>query len=238
MKPDRELVVETLMQEHQTAHQRVFNQVKLYESTNIRILMLMGVLLYFGISGFGLLDDRYLFHITNIVFLVIIPFIATASVAITAANLVKIMVLGLFLKSVEDKVNRVLETEAVHFGFAKGQVLDWERWRLEDGYANRRNMMSELTFSAILVVTFFLTSVLAVVLRLQFLFEAAPEYAVFPLVVSCLIGVLFIATAIVSIFLVVSKRREVMIRAGIVPSPDPVPVVPGAAPPEPDGSAG
>lgn len=162
------------MTEYQSTHQRVFHQVELYESTNIRILTLIGVLLYFGISNFGNVGDRYIHTMVNLLFVVVLPFIAVASVAFTGANLVKVMILGDFLKRIENRVNAVLKSEAKRHGFEKDQILSWEYWRVEHGYARGAKSLSQVTFSAFLVVAFIAASIAAVALRLGFILERNP----------------------------------------------------------------
>ena len=119
----RQVVVDALMVEYQNIHQRVLNQLELYETTNIRILALIGVLFCYGLTYFQETENAYFHMIANLVFIVVIPFVTIASVAFAAANLVKIMIWGDFLKTIENKVNTVLKPEARFFGFDRGQVL-------------------------------------------------------------------------------------------------------------------
>jgi len=90
--------------------------LELYETTNTRILALIGVLFYYGLTYFQEINDAYIHVIVNLVFIVVIPFIAVASVAFAAANLIKIMIWGDFLKTIENKVNTVLKPEARFLG--------------------------------------------------------------------------------------------------------------------------
>jgi len=80
------VIVDALMIEYQNIHQRVLNQLELYETTNTRILALIGVLFYYGLTYFQEINDAYIHVIVNLVFIVVIPFIAVASVAFAAAK--------------------------------------------------------------------------------------------------------------------------------------------------------
>lgn len=164
-----DLVCNTLMIEYQNIHQRVLDQIELYETTNTRILTLIGVLFYFGLTNFSNMSDAYTHVIVNLVHIVVIPFIAIASVAFAAAHLVKVMIWGDFLKTIENKVNVVLRPEARFYGFNRKQVLSWEYWRVAYGYAGRSNFSSAVTFSGFLVVAFILASIASVLFRLHFI---------------------------------------------------------------------
>lgn len=165
------VVVDALMIEYQNIHQRVLNQLELYETTNIRILALIGVLFYYGLTYFQETGNAYIHVIANLVFIVVIPFVTIASVAFAAANLVKIMIWGDFLKTIENKVNTVLKPEARFFEFDRGQVLSWEYWRVAHGYAGKSNFLSVVTFSGFLVLAFIVAAIASVWLRLKFILE-------------------------------------------------------------------
>lgn len=167
----RGLVLDALLTEYRNIHQRVLDQIQLYETTNIRILALLGVLFYFGIRYLNETADFYIFTIVNAVFIVLVPAIAFASVLFTGANLAKIMVWGDFLKTVENKVNRMLKPEAKLYEFPGERVMSWEFWRVEYGYAGGRDRWSIVTFSGLLVVAFLASAVASVYLRLQFIHE-------------------------------------------------------------------
>ncbi|MGI6163023.1 MAG: hypothetical protein ACOYEQ_03725 [Bacillota bacterium] len=174
------VVVDALMVEYQNIHQRVLNQLELYETTNIRILALIGVLFCYGLTYFQETENAYFHMIANLVFIVVIPFVTIASVAFAAANLVKIMIWGDFLKTIENKVNTVLKPEARFFGFDRGQVLSWEYWRVAHGYAGKSNFLSVVTFSGFLVLAFIVAAIASVWLRLTFIYEnCAASYGIY-----------------------------------------------------------
>ena len=62
-----DLVCNALMIEYQNIHQRVLDQIELYETTNTRILTLIGVLFYFGLTNFSNMSDAYTHVIVNLV---------------------------------------------------------------------------------------------------------------------------------------------------------------------------
>ena len=191
----RQIVVNALLKEYENIHHRVLDQIQLYEATNIRILTLLGVLFFFGLTNFGELDAGYIFFVVNIVFIVLVPLLSIASLLFAAANLVKIMIWGDFLKRVENKVNAVLASEARFFGFDRGQVMSWEYWRVTCGYAGKSNLFSIVTFSVFLVVVFVLSSVVSVLLRLHFVQGMAIVWYPFWLNVAIGVSVVFVATA-------------------------------------------
>jgi hypothetical protein len=211
LEDDRELdpksVVQALLVEYQNIHRRVLDQLNGYETTNTRILALIGGLFYFGLTNFGNTHDFYTCAAVNLVFVVVIPFVATASVAFTAANLCKIMIWGDFLKVVENKVNRVLGKEASFYGFERAQVMSWEYWRVQYGYAGRSSFLPAVTFSGFLVVAFIASAAVSVVMRLGFVAQrCAAQYPAYR-GLAVFMAVVFLGVSAASAFLV-SKQRE------------------------------
>ena len=201
-----DLVVDALLTEYKNIHQRVMNQIESYETTNVRVLMLVGVLLYFGITNFSHTGDSYIFILVNLVFMVAIPFVALGSVAFTAANLVKIMIWGDFLKRIENKVNRVLRREAHYYGFERGHVMDWEYWRMVYGYAGNSNFLSAVTFDAFLVLATILCTVASVLLRLSYINGVMPDSYPLYRAVSLFMLLMFLVGCGVSLVLYCRQR--------------------------------
>lgn len=109
---DRQSVLQALLVEHQNIHRRVSDQINAYESTNTKILALIGALFYFGLTNFDKTLDRYMYAIVNLLFVVVIPFVAIASVAFAAAHLCKIMRLR-FIAERSPHSYRIYSIEAV-----------------------------------------------------------------------------------------------------------------------------
>lgn len=202
-----DLVITALLTEYENIHQRVMNQIESYETTNVRLLTLVGVLLYFGVTNFSHTGDSYIFILVNMVFIVAIPFVALSSVAFTAANIVKIMIWGDFLKRIENKVNKVLRREAKYYGFERGHIMDWEYWRVVHGYAGGSNFLSAVTFDAFLVLATILCTIASVLLRLTFIRNSVPESYPLYQSVSVLMLLVFLAGCCVS--LVLYRRQSV-----------------------------
>ena len=202
-----DLVVEALLTEYKNIHQRVMNQIESYESTNVRVLMLVGVLLYFGITNFNHTGDSYIFILVNLVFIAAIPFVALGSVAFAAANVVKIMIWGDFLKRIENKVNKVLRREGQYYGFEKGHIMDWEYWRVEYGYAGSSNFLSAVTFDAFLVLATILCTIASVLLRLSYIKDVMPDSYPLYRAASIFMLVIFLVGCVIS--LVLYKRQRV-----------------------------
>ncbi|MGI6628554.1 MAG: hypothetical protein ACOX4K_09470 [Bacillota bacterium] len=202
------VIVDALMIEYQNIHQRVLNQLELYETTNTRILALIGVLFYYGLTYFQEINDAYIHVIVNLVFIVVIPFIAVASVAFAAANLIKIMIWGDFLKTIENKVNTVLKPEARFLGFDREQVLSWEYWRVAYGYAGKSNFFSVVTFSGFLVLAFIVAAVASLWLRLEFILErCAASYGLYR-GVAILMASIFVCVTWLSFALFAKQRSK------------------------------
>ncbi len=201
----RGLVITALLTEYENIHRRVLDQVQLYETTNTKILALLGVLFYFGISEFSETDGFMLF-IVNVVFLVVVPAVSFASVLFAGANLAKVMVWGDFLKIVENKVNKVLGEEAQSYGFTGRRVLCWEHWRVNCGYAGKQNAWSMVTFSGLLVVAFLLSSVVSVGIRLLFIHERYPSH--FDLWVGAEILMAIVFALVISRYAVLFKEKR------------------------------
>ncbi len=200
-----DLVIDALLTEYKNIHQRVMNQIESYETTNVRVLTLVGVLLYFGITNFNHTGDSYIFVLVNLVFIIAIPFVALGSVAFTAANLVKIMIWGDFLKRIENKVNKVLRREGQYYGFEKGHIMDWEYWRVEYGYAGSSNYLSAVTFDAFLVLATIMCTIASVLLRLSFIKSAVTDSYSLYLAASIFMLLVFLAGCGVSL---VQYRRQ------------------------------
>jgi uncharacterized membrane protein YjgN (DUF898 family) len=211
---DREIdpgpVVDALLVEYQNIHKRVLDQLNAYETTNTRILALIGVLLYFGLTNFNNTADFYTSAVVNLVFIVVIPFVATASVAFTAANLCKIMIWGDFLKIVENKVNRVLGKEARLYGFERAQVMSWEYWRVQYGYAGKSSFLPAVTFSGFLVVAFIVSSAVSVGLRLRFIAQRCADQYPLYCGLAVFMAVVFLGVSAASSFLVSKQRVKSM----------------------------
>lgn len=189
-------------------HQRVVDQVQLYETTNTRILALLGVLFCFGIANANEVDDGFVFFIVNVVFVVLVPAIAFASVLFTGANLGKIMIWGDFLKIVENKVNKVLKEEALSYGFSDGRVMSWEFWRVDRGYAGTHDHWSMVTFSGMLVIAFILSAIASVIIRLRLLFERCTEHFRPWLSTVIVMAIVFGVLAVYYVQLFLRKRAE------------------------------
>lgn len=85
-----------LIAEYENMHSRVFQQMASFESSNVKILMLYGVLLYFGVSNYT--DPApYLQTFVDIIFFVLYPVLLAGVAALTVANMGKIMILGDYL---------------------------------------------------------------------------------------------------------------------------------------------
>lgn len=203
----RGLVVEALLAEYRNIHQRVLDQVQLYETTNTRILALLGVLFAFGISKFGETADVYVLTIVNAVFVVVVPLISLASVLFTGANLGKIMVWGDFLVTVEDKINLVLERAGKSCGISDGKVMSWELWRVQDGYADGSSHWSIVTFSGMLVVAFFASAVASVIFRLHFIRAQCSAYYSSWVHIAAGMSVLFCSFTVLYVVLYSRKRK-------------------------------
>jgi hypothetical protein len=202
----RGLVVTALLKEYENIHRRVLDQVQLYETTNTKILALLGVLFYFGISEFNDTVDGFILFVVNVVFLVVVPAISFASVLFAGANVAKVMIWGDFLKMVENKVNKVLGEEAQSYGFTGGRVLCWEHWRVNCGYAGKQNAWSMVTFSGLLVIAFLLSSLVSVAMRLLFIYERYPSH--FDLWVGAEVLMALVFALVMSRYAVLFKEKR------------------------------
>lgn len=202
----RGLVLDALLAEYRNIHQRVLDQVQLYETNNTRVLALLGVLFYFGLKNLVETPDGYTFFIVNAVFIVLVPAIALASVLYTGANLAKIMVWGDFLKTIENKVNRVLKNEARFYEFTGGRVMSWEFWRAKHGYAGTHDRWTIVTFSGLLVIIFLASAVVSVIVRLRFLYERCSEH--FPSWAIATVVVIIAFLAVATYYYLLFRRKQ------------------------------
>ena len=201
-------IIDVLMNEYQLIHSRVFKQIAQYEDTNVKILMLLGVLLLFGISNFTN-TEYYLFLYVNITFVIGLPIIAICSILLAVADLVKVMILGDYLIVIEDKVNNVLESSTKEYSFPRGHLLDWEYWRVTHGYAKGLGSLSEISFSVIIVVLTVFVSFLAAITRTCYIWnKVGYSYFIFFLISLIVISIVFILALILSVIIVSKRRKE------------------------------
>lgn len=214
--PDNEPIIDALLAEYQNIHARVSKQISQYDDTNVKMLMLVGVLMWFGISmwfgkdQFGEESNLYLSHFIDIIFFLALPAIAVSAIILSIADLVKVMILGDYLKVIEDKINAVLKDQAVALGFSRGRVMDWEYWRLKHGHVKGKESLSEISFSFIIVTLIVLTAIFSAIIRLHFLRENAVydgEHRLC-LILMIVFLVIFIAVLAISVVIYASRRKK------------------------------
>ncbi len=152
---DKNLVIDVLLEEYRQVHERVSHQITLYESTNIKIFMLIGVLLYFSITEYYSYSAQISFFVDFVCFAAL-PIISIGSVLLSLADLVKVMILGDYLVVIESKINTVLKNQIKKYNFVRNRALDWEYWRIRYGHVNKYGLLSEISFSFIIVFLVFL----------------------------------------------------------------------------------
>ena len=211
-KPKRmaiEQVVDVLIAEYQNVHERVFRQISQYEENNVKTLMLVGVLLFFGITNYDT-GNSYISLFVDGVFFGALPVIAICSALLGVADLVKVMILGDYLKIIENKINDSLSDEVDFFNFPRNRILDWEYWRLNFGYAKNTSAIAEISFSFIVVVLIVLVSVFTAIVRLLYIHSTFGSSYRYKLCFfsSLVFSVLFVLTLGISV-IVLTKRRKI-----------------------------
>ena len=208
--PDNEPIIDALLAEYQSVHARVTRQISQYDDTNVKMLMLVGVLLWFGISQFSKTDNPYIPQFVDMIFFVALPIIAVSSIILSIADLVKVMILGDYLKIIEDKINRVLMDQASVYEFPRNRVMDWEYWRLKYGHVKGPGALSEISFSFIIVSLIVLTAFFSAIVRLRFLKDNElfqGEYRT-SLVLLIVFLVAFFAILGISVWIFASRRKK------------------------------
>ena len=167
-----ELIINTLMTEYKNIHERVFRQIEQYESTNVQTLMLVGVLLFFGITNYES-DVSDITFFVNCVFIIALPVISLCTIILSVTHLVKIMILGDFLKIIENKVNKILGEHASQYQFG-GRVLSWEWWRIKAGYARKgpKGVFAVISFDLIIIILILAVTIVAVYTRENYIQES------------------------------------------------------------------
>ncbi len=166
-----------LIAEYENMHNRVFQQMASYESANVKMLMLYGVLLWFSISYYDKVDISYLQLFVDMIFFVLFPVLLGCAVALTVANMGKIMILGDYLMIIENKINKAFSAEAERFGFHQEHfeyVLGWEYWRLKCGNNKKGNGFTEATLSVAIILLEVLVTVFCAGIRMHYLRESLP----------------------------------------------------------------
>lgn len=214
-KKDNAPIIDALLAEYNIVHERVLRQVTLYEETNVKILMLIGVLIFFGITNFRT-KDYYIGIFVNTAFLVALPFIAICSVLLSLADLVKVMVLGDYLKIIEDKINKVLIHEATELKFCRGRVMDWEYWRIKHGHAKGFGALSEISFSLIIVLLSIFVACFCVSIRMQYIQTVLNDMHVYQLYYNVLVGFGIAMLAALLIFVIGFFSRRAKTNRNVV----------------------
>ena len=167
-----------LIAEYENMHSRVFQQMASFESSNVKILMLYGVLLYFGVSNYT--DPApYLQTFVDIIFFVLYPVLLAGVAALTVANMGKIMILGDYLMIIENKINKAYADEALLCGFRKDHfeyVMGWEYWRLKYGNNKKGNAYTEATLGMAIIILEVAATVICAVIRMKYLRGSVPEH--------------------------------------------------------------
>ncbi|MBR5429237.1 MAG: hypothetical protein IK116_01785 [Firmicutes bacterium] len=166
-----------LIAEYENMHSRVFQQMASFESSNVKIFMLYGVLLWFSLSYY---DDPtpYLETFVDIIYFVLYPVLLAGVVALTVANMGKIMILGDYLMIIENKINKAYAAEALACGFRQDHfefVMGWEYWRLKFGNNKKGNAYTEATLGMAIIVLEVAATIVCAVIRMKYLRQYQPE---------------------------------------------------------------
>jgi len=154
-------------------------------------------------------------NIVDIVLFIALPIIAICSILLGISNLVKVMILGDYLKIIENKINLCLSTQACRFKFPRNRVLDWEYWRFNHGYAHGIAIISEISFSFIIVTLIVLTCIATAVIRLKYIYETFGNGSRY---LSCLnfsIVFFFLFILTMGISVVIIKKRRSLTKANV-----------------------
>jgi len=140
--------------------------------------MLVGVLLFFGITNYSS-EDSYISLFVNLTFIVALPVISLCAILLGVTHLIKVMILGDFLKIVENKVNKVLEDQSVKYGFG-GRVLSWEWWRVKDGYAKKglKGVFSVISFDIIIIILIITITIISFFIRQNYILSINYIYSI------------------------------------------------------------
>ena len=209
---DKGPIIDALLTEYKNIHQRVFNQVAQYEQTNVKILMLVGVLVFFGLSNYSSKDSTITLYV-DCTFIIALPLIAISMVLLSLADLVKVMILGDYLKIIENKVNTVLGEEAKTFQIEKQKVLNWEWWRIEHGHVRKGlGASSEISFSLIIVILVIILSVFSSIIRLKYIrntmYDSNPGYYCMFFLLYGILVLVFVGVGICSIRIFKDRRNK------------------------------
>ena len=166
-----------LIAEYENMHSRVFQQMASFESANVKVLMLYGVLMWFAVSSYSA-PEPYLQTFVDIIFFVLYPVLLAAVVALAVANMGKIMILGDYLMIIENKINKAYAGEAELCGFRRDRfefVLGWEYWRLKYGNNKKGNGYTEATLGMAIIIIELAATVICAAVRMRYLRDSLPE---------------------------------------------------------------
>ena len=210
-----------LIAEYENMHSRVFQQMASFESSNVKILMLYGVLLYFSLSYY---DDPtpYLQTFVDIIFFVLYPVLLAAVAALTVANMGKIMILGDYLMIIENKVNKAYADEALACGFRKDRfeyVMGWEYWRLKCGNNKKGNAYTEATLGMAIIILEVAVTVICCCIRMRFLHQNQPDHVVRAWLMLCIALAMLIGVIVWGVRKYVPARKAAAARAELFYNP-------------------
>ena len=166
-----------LIAEYENMHSRVFQQMASFESSNVKILMLYGVLMWFAFSYYDS-PTPYMQTYVDIIFFALYPVLLAGVAALTVANMGKIMILGDYLMIIENKINKAYADEAALSGFRKDRfefVMGWEYWRLKYGNNKKGNAYTEATLGMAIIILEIAATIVCAVIRMNYLHNNQPE---------------------------------------------------------------
>lgn len=204
---NKELLVNTLMIEYKNIHDRVFYSIKKFEDSNIKLLAVMGTLLFFcfkefqsQVIGIGLAID--------IAFFIAMPVLCFTALAMANSHMNEVIFFGNYLKIIENKVNLIVSDDIKELHFPNDSLIDWEFWRRFYGYQRKGKVMVNITFgvfSTSLVIALYLLSIL---IRLVYYYSSNVENFWIWIIVSSAILLLLLVYIIISAYKIMRRRRE------------------------------
>jgi len=206
---EKEIILQALMMEYQNIHQRVFNQIKQNDENNVKILTLMGILIFFGMQNYGATENS-IDILINILFIFILPLISTITLLLAAAHMSKGLIFADYLKIIENKINTVLESEAKKFGFHRSSVLDWEYWRYKKGHMNKKTLLSDIAFTTVVLISVILIYLIISTFRLSYIYNTLSITFIYYFIgaILMLVGQIIVVTRVFVKLL--KKRKEQM----------------------------
>lgn len=202
----KEVLVNTLMVEYLNIHERVFYSIKKFEGSNVKVLTVMGIVLYYCFQNMET-TVRAIALSVDLAFFFVMPILSLTALAMANSHMHEVIYFGNYLKIIENKVNVILSDEVAPFHFERNRLIDWEYWRRFRGYQREGKVIVNITFGIFSTTLVLMLYIVAVGVRLFSYYST--NYEAFRLWLSISVGIFLLMVLYICVSAIrISERRK------------------------------